>query len=99
LPAKDRLQRFLLLRVGHVIHEEGSLEAGCLPGPDVVLERGRQYEVQIGESNIAEMFLADAVRQHGTANIVCRRLSEYARTGDVAAANVEPVAGFATGRR
>jgi hypothetical protein len=37
------------------------------------------------------MSLADAVRQYATTNIVCRRLTENARTGDIAAANVEPV--------
>src|SRR5262249_61209600 len=40
------------------------------------------------------MSLADLARQHPMAKVISRRLSEYAWTGDVAAANVEPVASY-----
>ena len=61
------------------------------PGPDVALEGGRQHEFQIREVHIAVGTLADAVRQHTTANIVGWRLSKDARASDVAATHVEPV--------
>jgi hypothetical protein len=35
LPAKDHLQRFLLLRAGGAIHEKGSLETCTLPERDM----------------------------------------------------------------
>src|SRR5207244_3045768 len=94
LPTKDHLQRLLLLRVCPAIQKETSPETGGLPGPDVALEGGYQDKLEVCQGHIAEMSLADAVRQHPVANVVCRRLSEYAWAGDVAATDVEPVPSY-----
>ena len=94
MPAKHHLQRLLLSRVGAAIDEEAKLEPGSLTRPEVALEGSHQHELQICERHVAEVSVADAVREHSLTNVIRRRLPEYARAGDVAATDIELVSRY-----
>ena len=90
LAAEDRLQRLALGVVGAVV--EVDPERRLRARPDVALELADRQDVEVVERHVAEAALADVVGEDADAMVVRRRLGELARAGDVAAADVEPIA-------
>src|SRR4051812_13904726 len=87
----DRRQCLYLAVIGVLIDIEPS-DPGRLARPEIALPTADPHEAQVVELNVAVMALADMPEQHRLAEAVIRGLSEGARTGNRAAAVVEPVA-------
>jgi hypothetical protein len=94
LTSKDLLQGRALLPVGSFIDEEAHRDRS-LASPYVALKGGKGEQIQIIELDLAEMPLPNMPHQHALAGVVRRGLGELTGAGDIAAANVEPVAGEA----
>jgi hypothetical protein len=56
-------------------------------------DSGKRQQVEAINPNVAEMTFSDMPDKHALARIVGRRLSKFAGAGNVAAADVEPIAG------
>src|SRR4051795_8906323 len=89
--ANDRRQCLHLAVIGVLIDIEPG-DPGRLACPEIALPTADPHEAQIVELNLAVMALADMPEQHRLTEAIIRRLGEGARTGDRAAAVVEPVA-------
>jgi hypothetical protein len=91
-PPEDCLQGLALAFIGPLVDEEAHPNLAFIR-PDVAFEGTEAQQIETIESHIAVMALADMPGEHARTGIVCRRLSEFAWTGNVAAADVEPIAG------
>jgi hypothetical protein len=91
LAGEDGLQGLALARIGALVDVEAHAHLG-LAGPDVALEGADGQEVEAIELDIAVMAGADMPGEHADAGIIRRRLRELAGAGNVAAADIEPVA-------
>src|SRR5689334_16768959 len=89
--ADDRRQRLHLPVIGMLVDIEAG-DARCLARPEVAFPAADPHKAQIVELDVAVMALAHMPEQHRLAKPVVRRLAEGARTGNGAAAIVEPVA-------
>ena len=90
LAAEDRLQRLALLRVGARVDEDAHRRLGI--DPDVALEAADRDHVEPVERDVAEAPVTDVPGEDPLADARRGRLREFAGAGDVAFANVEPVA-------
>jgi hypothetical protein len=61
--------------------------------PEISFKTTECQQIKAVEPNVAKMALSNMPDEHALAAIVGRRLGEFAGTGDVAAADVEPVTG------
>ena len=61
--------------------------------PYVALKGSKGEQIQIIQLDLAKMTVPNMTRQHALAGVVRRGLGELTGAGDIAAANVEPVAG------
>jgi hypothetical protein len=77
--------------VSSLIDEKTHSRLG-LAGPDVAFELSEAHQTQSIKPNVAVMALPDMPGKHAGARIVGGCLSELARTWNVAAAYVEPIA-------
>src|SRR5262249_45365670 len=76
------------LRVDIHAHDRSDLAA-----PQIALELAERDHVQAIELDVSELAGAHVPGEHALAVIAGRRLRELAGAGDVATANVEPIAG------
>jgi len=63
------------------------------PAQKVAFKRGQRQQIKSIKPNVAEVALSDMPDEHALAGIVGRRLGEFTGTGNIAAADIEPVAG------
>src|SRR4051794_26308613 len=89
--ADDRRQCLHLAVIGVLIDIEPG-DPGRLARPQIALPTADPHKAQIIELDVAVMAFADMPEQHRLTEAVIRRLCEGARTGNRAAAVVEPVA-------
>src|SRR5579884_1507240 len=89
---EDGPERLALALVGALVEEDAHGDLG-LAGPDVALEGAHGDHVQAVQDHVAVAALTDVPGQHPLAPVVGGRLGELAGAGDVAPADVEPVAG------
>jgi hypothetical protein len=61
--------------------------------PDIAFKGAQRQQIEAVELDIAKTAFANMPGEHPGTRIVGRRLSKFARTGDVAAADVEPITG------
>src|SRR5512143_871736 len=90
LAAEDRLQRVALPGVGARVDEDGHRRPGA--GPEIAFKVTERDDVESVERNLAVGALAHVPGENAVAVAERRRLGELARTGNVALADVEPVA-------
>jgi hypothetical protein len=88
---ENPLQGLALLPVGCFIDEEAHCDRG-LASPDVALKSSESDQVQIVEPDLAKITLSDMPCQHALAGVVRRGLGKLTGAGDIAAADIEPVA-------
>ena len=86
------LQGVALLPVGTFINEEAHRDRS-VASPYVALKGSKGEQIQIIQLDLAKMTVPNMPRQHALAGVVRRGLGELTGAGDIAAANVEPVAG------
>jgi hypothetical protein len=91
LAPEDRLQSPPLPIIGPFVDEEAHPNFGFV-GPDIAFESSKAQQVETVESDIAVVTLADMPSKHACTFIVGGRLSKFARTRNVTAADVEPIA-------
>src|SRR5205085_4273066 len=90
LSAEDRLQRFALLRVGALIHEDAHRGLGTFP--DVALEVAQRDDIEAVERDGPVGAFPDVPDQDAVAIAVRRSTREFARAWNIALADIEPVA-------
>jgi hypothetical protein len=89
---KNPLQGFALPIVGSFIDKEAHRD-GRFSSPYIAFKGSEGEQIQAVELDLAKMALPDMPREHPLAGVVRRSLGKLARAGDVAAADVEPIAG------
>jgi hypothetical protein len=91
LTAPDRLQGGTLWLAGALVNEEAHRRLG-LATPDVANKVAYSDEVEPVKRDLTVPTLANVVGQDSIAVAMARRLGKRARTGNIAFADVEPVA-------
>jgi hypothetical protein len=91
LPRKNLLERVALPLVGTRIDVETKRRVG-LPRPDVAIKLRDREDIEAVKPDVPIRSLADVIGQHAFAVIIGWRLCELARTWDITASHVEPIA-------
>jgi len=85
------LERLPLPFVGPLVNEQPQPRFGARP--NIAFEAANRQEIEPVQPNVAEMAFPDMRDEHAQACIVGGRLSKLTGAGDVATADVEPIAG------